>query len=238
MVKRIKTADIKTLYAGKQKAMLAELGAIRKGVFHAPSMGETSENRWRKFLGDHLPNRYRVEKAFVVDSRGKISDQIDCVIFDRQYSSLVFNQNGLIYVPAESVYAVLELKQNINKSNLKYSAEKIASVRKLHRTSIPVRQISGKFLKKELFEIIGGLLAIESDYSPAFGTSFQKQMGDLKRQKKINIVYSLRDGLCNYPKFANFSLVLFLNELLNSLQKVGNAPAIDYSAYSKLGGKL
>ncbi len=212
--------------------MLAELKAIRKGVYHAPTMGDAGENRWRQFMRDHLPHRYQIEKAHVIDSNGKMSEQIDCVIFDRQYSNLVFNQDGVIYVPAESVYAVFELKQNITKQQIEYAGKKIRSVRVLKRTTVAVPQITGKFKKKTLRPIIGGIIAVVSDYKPAFGTGFKKNFSAMKGLWKIDIVFSLQDGLSNAPQ-SEVGLILLLNALLHELQKVGNAPAIDYRAYSK-----
>ena len=38
--------------------------------------------------GDSLWNGYR---AFVIDSRGECSDQIDIIIYDRQYSPFLYN---------------------------------------------------------------------------------------------------------------------------------------------------
>ena len=41
-------------------------------------------------LRKYLPRRYTATKAHVVDSLGSFSDQIDVVIFDRQYSPFIF----------------------------------------------------------------------------------------------------------------------------------------------------
>jgi hypothetical protein len=40
-----------------------------------------------------------------------------------------------MYIPAESVYAVFEVKQDV-KGNIDYAAQKVESVRRLKRTSI------------------------------------------------------------------------------------------------------
>ena len=86
----------------------------------------------------YLPRRYCVDKAIIVDCNGNTSDQIDIVIYDGQYSYFVFKHEQVIYVPAESVYAVIEVKQELNKANLNYAGEKAASVRKLSRTSAEI----------------------------------------------------------------------------------------------------
>jgi hypothetical protein len=47
-----------------------------------------------------------VAQAFVVDSRGHQSEQIDLVIHDRHFSPLLFEVGGACYIPAESFYGL------------------------------------------------------------------------------------------------------------------------------------
>lgn len=226
-----KLPTLKTLFEAKQKSMLTDLGAIRNGVFHAPTMGNASQKRWRELLREYLPARYQVDEAHVIDSNGNQSEQIDLVIYDRQYASLAINQDGILYVPAEAVYAACEIKQNITKGNLEYSGKKIESVRKLKRTSIPIRQMNGLTVRKTPAPILGIFLAVESDYVPAFGRSFSKNLSGLDSKKKVDLVFSLQDGLYKGGQPANLGLIEFLYVLLERLQKMGNAPAIDFQSY-------
>ena len=94
-------------------------------------------------LDEYLPKRYSATKATVVDSLGHFSDQIDVVIFDRQYSPFIFNFENQKVVPAESIYAVFEAKQTIDAKLIRYAQDKAASVRRLHRTSLPIPTASG-----------------------------------------------------------------------------------------------
>lgn len=228
-----KRTVLKTLFEAKQKSMLTDLGAIRKGVFHAPTMGNAGQKRWRELLSEYLPNRYQVDEAHIIDSDGNQSEQIDLVIFDRQYANLVINQDGILYVPAESVYAVCEIKQNITKNHLEYAGKKIGSARKLKRTSAPITQMNGLEVRKIAQPIIGCFIAVESDYTPAFGKAFAKNLNALKSNKKVDLVFSLEDGLYGGKLSATIGLVEFLYTLLERLQKMGNAPAINFSSYLK-----
>jgi hypothetical protein len=110
--------------------------------------------------------RYQVETAHVVDSEGAFSDQIDVVVFDRQYSPFIFRFQAQIIIPAESVYAVFEAKQAINATQVDYAQKKVATVRRLHRTSLPIPHAGGTYAPKPLPAILGGLLTFESDWSP------------------------------------------------------------------------
>ena len=110
------------LFAAKQQEMLAVLQGVRSVVDHPSMKGTASEENWRTLLGQYLPERYRIESGKVIDSKGAQSDQIDVIILDQQYSPLLFESGDQKYFPAESVYAVLEVKQVLNKENLEYAA--------------------------------------------------------------------------------------------------------------------
>jgi hypothetical protein len=126
--------DLEKAFAIKQTQLLADLGAA-EAVRHPSDKGDISEGSWRNMLTKLLPRRYGVSMATVVDCLGGKSDAIDVVIHDRHFSPLVFWQDDVMYVPAESVYAVFECKPALNKDLLLYGSGKADSVRKLHRTS-------------------------------------------------------------------------------------------------------
>ncbi len=112
------------------------------------------------------PQRYQAETAHVVDSNGAFSEQIDVVVFDRQYSPFIFRYEGEIIIPAESVYAAFEAKQVMDADKIGYARKKVASVRKLHRTSLPIPHAGGVYPPKPLIPIYGGMLTVESNWSP------------------------------------------------------------------------
>jgi hypothetical protein len=123
--------DLKKTFYNLQTQMIARLYTHRDTVTHRGTKGDVTEANWIQLFNDYLPERYRTAKAFVVDSTGRHSDQIDVVVFDRQYSPFLFNQDGAMYVPAESVYAVFEVKQVLDQEALDDTCGHICSVRQL-----------------------------------------------------------------------------------------------------------
>ena len=89
--------------------MLAQLhvGGL---IEHGPTAGAATERHWIGLFERYLPKRYRASSAFVIDSRGNRSRQIDIAIYDHFYSPLLFPQESAVHIPAESVYAVFEVK--------------------------------------------------------------------------------------------------------------------------------
>ena len=157
------------LLAGLHDDIEQRLHTARKSFGHPGTKGDASERVWLDLLETHPPQRYKAETAHVVDCKGAFSDQIDVVIFDRQYSPSIFRFEGSTIIPAESVYAVFEAKQAINADQVRYAQNKVGSVRRLYRTSLPIPHAGGTFDLKQLTPVLGGLLTFESDWSPPLG---------------------------------------------------------------------
>ena len=99
------------------------LATVRKTFNHPGTKGDASENVWISLLDTYLPKRYQAAKAHVVDSLGNFSQQIDVVVFDRQYSPFIFTYENETIIPAESVYAVFEAKQTADAALVAYAQE-------------------------------------------------------------------------------------------------------------------
>lgn len=208
---------------------------------HPGSKGDDSELNWLGMLDNLLPNRYGVAKAFVIDVHGRQSEQIDVVIYDQHFSPLLFRVGGAVFVPAESVYAVIEVKQALDKNNASYAADKIASVRRLHRTSAPVPYVAGLYDPKEPQRVIGGLLTRRCDWSPPFAAPFEDCLLSLDGDRQIDVGCALvhgafwlrQDGSRRVAEHSapDVSLITFVMTLLRQLQAMGSAPAINYDAY-------
>lgn len=179
-----KMIDLKELFCGLQKQMLASLNVDREFIGHPGSKGDATEQRWIEFLRTYLPDRYKVDKAIVIDSTGNVSEQMDVVIYDAIYTPFIFNQDGFMYIPAESVYAVFEVKQDV-KGYIDYAAQKVESVRKLKRTSIEMVASGRRTLAAPLTKIIGGILTTTSSYSGQ--ETIKKQLRELKGYQTLDL---------------------------------------------------
>ena len=180
--------SLKTIFIGLQEQMRSRLSTNSGVLHHAPTKGDASELNWIAWLTEYLPKRYQVDKAFVIDSADNISDQLDLVIYDRQYSPFVFNQDGAKYIPAESVYAVFEVKQELNKVNLEYAGQKIKSVRQLIRTSAPIVHAGGHIQQpKAPFRILGGILTLSSGWVEPFAQPFSDCLTNYDEPSQVDL---------------------------------------------------
>lgn len=254
-----KMIDLRELFNGLQTQMLASLNVDRVFIEHPGSKGDATEQRWIDFLRTYLPDRYKVDKAIVIDSTGNVSEQMDIVIYDAIYTPFIFNQDGFMYIPAESVYAVFEVKQDV-KGYIDYAAQKVESVRRLKRTSVEMVNSGRRTSARPLTKIIGGILTTTSSYS---GTeTVSKQLKELKGYQTLDLgclcdtgsfhvdyketrpdgidqtknefieqVYESRE--VNEIIFSDkkVSLFTFFLQLVSYLKSIGTVPAIDINAY-------
>ena len=184
LLKYREMVDLRNLFYGLQKQMQNSLNVNREFIEHPGSKGDATEHRWIEFLRTYLPDRYKVDKAIVIDSNGNVSDQMDVVIYDAIYTPFIFKQDGFMYIPAESVYAVFEVKQDV-KGHIEYAAKKIESVRKLKRTSIGM-VASGKYINaRPLTKIIGGILTTTSSYADL--NTIKKHLSELKGYQTMDL---------------------------------------------------
>lgn len=234
--------NLRQLFLGLQREMIAQLETARANIPHATIMGKVTEDSWLNLLKKHLPSRYMVSGGLVIDVDGNVSDQIDVIVFDRHYSPLVLKQEDVVYIPAESVYAVFEVKPEISKSTIEYAGKKARSVRRLRRTSVPIPYAAGTYDAKEPFAILGGILALKCSWTPPFGESFEKCVGNLAPDCRLDLGCAIGHGsfLLRYPNeqlgpieySANdTSLVFFVVRLLGLLQGMGTVSAIDFEQY-------
>lgn len=217
------------------------LAIVRKSLAHPGTKGDASENVWISMLDTYLPKRYQAAKAHVVDSLGNFSQQIDVVIFDRQYSPFIFTYENETIIPAESVYAVFEAKQTANAELVAYAQQKISSVRKLHRTSLPIPHAGGTYPPKPLIPILGGLLTFESEWSPALGEPFNRALSTDLGDGRLDIGCVAAHGHFFFDQTAgsynfineNKPATAFLFKLIAQLQFSGTVPMIDVEAYGE-----
>lgn len=236
--------NLHSIFLNLQKQMIQKLSSNREIIFHPTAKGDASEINWIEWLKTYLPRRYEVDKAFIIDSNNRFSQQLDLVIYDRQYSPFVFNQDGAIYIPAESVYAVFEVKQELNKANFLYAAEKIKSVRLLNRTSAPIIHAGGHIQQpKPPFRIIGGILTLATSWVDTFGEGFQNCVNSFDENSQIDIgcilekasfTTTYQDASNSFETSQNEeTLIYFFLKLLIQLQKLGTVPAMDIEAYAR-----
>ena len=234
---------LRDLFVSLQAQLSTNLNSNRAVLTHPGAKGEASESNWLNMLEAHLPHRYQADKAFVIDSNGNCSDQIDIVIYDRQYTPLLYNRDGQRFIPAESVYAVFEVKQELSRKHVEYAGAKAASVRRLHRTSARIPHAGGEYEPRPPFPIIAGILAYSSEWKPPLGEPLVEALQSQPIDERLDLGCAVADGAFEAiyhdegkvevkRSEGEVTLIYFFLRLLERLQRLGTVTAINYEVYT------
>lgn len=223
--------DLSQLFNNLQQEMYLKM---QQQCIHAPTKGDITEEAWRVFFNTYLPKRYSCNNAFVVDYKGNISEQIDVVIYDEYFSPFIFNQNGVKYIPVESVYAVFEVKPSLSKENFEYARKKALSVRKLLRTTAPVYCNGILVPGREPPHIIAGLLTTNKAWENSL-TSFTCPC-ETSDFLDLGCCINGRSWLWHGGRYIlssedRNSLLTFFTTFLDLLRQLGTVPAMDIGKY-------
>jgi hypothetical protein len=175
--------DLAEVFRRVEAQMRAQLatGAIFE---HPSSHGAAAEQQWLAFFDHYLPQRFRAAPAFVVNSAGCRSRQIDIAIYDNLHYSPLFPHPAGVHIPIESVYAVFEVKPTISPQWLRDAGEKAATVRALQSVDRP---------------ILAGLLAASSRWNPdKFAKNLRRAVRGLPPSMRIDLGCALEHGSFDY----------------------------------------
>src|SRR3989339_81949 len=227
-MKKPKKINIQKLFNALDCEMRQKLSSKIDEIYHPSAKGSEAELNWIGLLRNYLPERYSVDSGFVVDHEGNISEQIDVIIYDRHFTPFIFRGENIVYIPAEGVYAVFEVKPELNKANYDYAVKKLNSVKHLKRTSASFVHILGKD-KKELFDVMGGILTKEN--------GSQSVYEGLKSGSELSLVLCLDCGIKVVGKESILVqdkepiLAFFLLKLIEYLRMLGSVPALEVDKY-------
>lgn len=233
--------DLEKIFGSINQMMTTSLQVARDTAGHSVDKGDSSESDWVSLFNRYLPQRYQAVRCHVIDSKNSVSDQIDVAIIDRQYTPFVWQHININVVPVESVYAVFEVKQTLNKDHIEYAQNKIGSVRQLYKTSLRIPHAGGLYEAKPDIALIGGILTLSSDYNPFFSVSTENTLSGCEHHQTINIgcvadtgIYQLNRQAGYYEKrVCHAPVTAFMLELIAMLQELGTVPMIDVRAYAK-----
>ena len=215
---------------------------------HSVSKGNAREHGWRKMLRRFLPDRFGVKSGFIIDSKGKISDQIDCIIYRKDIGIELYSVGQETVILVEAVFAAFEIKPKIDGTTLKYAKKKATSIGQLKISNRFFENHEGIFKNHLVYspaykEIIFGLLADSVSWDKGWEA---KSFKDVLRnsENKINLFMTINDGCVStletgyptskYPLFkGQHALLNQLIKLVESLTYLENLRSIDSCCLNK-----
>ena len=244
------SSNLAEIAANVRQKLIADLGQAQP-IKHSVTKGSNTEGVWIDLLRNYLPTRFRINSAIIIDSKGATSGQIDCVIYDAHFTPQIIPNEASLYIPAEAVHAVFEVKPEITKAYLHYAANKVNSVRRLCRTSGKYTGDGRQRGAKPQFHILGGLMASSVSWQDGFHSKhFSCALQAAQQIEHLDLIFSAREGYADMVRTLNPSshrntnqygepiieqdvsgIMHGLLRLLEELARQGSVPAVDWSEY-------
>lgn len=122
-------AKVKQNYIHLERSIVDQL---RMSSQHHLTTGGFREEVWKSMFEQIVPRKFSIARSvFIIDSAGRISNEVDLAIFDEQYTPYIFRNGEMKYIPIEAVSVVVQCKS----SNLTGVADWARSIDQL-RTSL------------------------------------------------------------------------------------------------------
>jgi Domain of unknown function (DUF6602) len=130
--------------------MRSDLARARSALEHPGLKGSSFEEVFRTFLEEYLPKTLDISSGVVVDSEGRSTRQLDVIISDAAKTPIFYRSADTRVVPIEGVYAVIEVKANLDGQELERAFENMKSVRALKNTAY-VQQTGAVIFTKTMY---------------------------------------------------------------------------------------
>lgn len=128
-MKKVSREEIFAQAAKKLRSEFEELSVIP----HNASKGHEAEEILKQFLIDHIPKRFSVGAGFILDHIGNISPQTDLIIYDAFNCPVYRASDDASIFPSNNVAAVIEVKSNLDKNELKDAWDKIFKIKSMSK---------------------------------------------------------------------------------------------------------
>ena len=176
-------------------------------LIHPGEFGMYRERIVSDLIKPFLPEKYAVGTGFIITSQDKISTQCDLIIYDREHTPVIENEEQRFF-PVECVVGVIEVKSKLQKTELKEALFKLARIKELRKDigsnnpyvfkdgnysgfnpTTYIKDQIATFLVCESFEF-----NIEKDHANFFSDVYS----GIDKSLYHNMILSLNDGLCLY----------------------------------------
>jgi hypothetical protein len=130
--------DLNDIFQSIAVNMLLEFEHTQTQIKHMGERGSEREAVLKSFLSTYLPTRYGISSGEILDTEGRTSHQCDLIIYDHTNCPLLLAGKKVQIFPAESVFAVIEVKSVLSIKEIKDSAMKIRDLKNLTRENGPI----------------------------------------------------------------------------------------------------
>lgn len=192
-------------YSFKETSKGLYYDGVSKKLIHPGEYGVFRENVCKEYLRAITPLKLDFGAGFIINDKGDVSTQIDIIIFDKNNTPLIENNEKQKFFPVETVVGIVEVKSDLNKLQLKEALNKLARNKilkeKMTTPSVITREEAGFDPENYAYDNIFSVL-ICNKFNFNFDNICNEIDGlyeqDILTRQKHNLIISVEDGLLAY----------------------------------------
>jgi len=193
-------------YSYKETAKAVYYDETIGRLIHPGEFGVFRENVCKEYLRAITPLRLDFGTGFLINDIGEISSQIDIIIYDKNNTPLIENNEKQRFFPVETTVGIVEVKSDLSKTQLKDALNKLSKNKilkeKMSNPTIIKRDHIGNFDPENYMydNIFSVLICNKLNFNI---TNLVNEIDELYDQnilprQKHNLIISIEDGLIAY----------------------------------------
>lgn len=199
------------LFDGVSKKLKIDFECQATILGHPGEVGTGRENVLKTILSKYIPRRFNIDSGFIIDTLGRISQQIDIIIYEADYTPVFEIVEGKRFFPCETVVAVGQVTTEIGSSRkMQDCLENIRSAKSLDRSNRGTSQkITGPGIcltglppfdpnKEYRDQIFGFIFCSSSMKTDSIIAELQKFNGKNERKVWTNMIVNYNEYLIEY----------------------------------------
>lgn len=242
--KKVRSPNLEDAFKHVSKQMRSDFEKIRSLIENRAEKGTELEIILKDFLKEYLPRNLAVTKGFLVDSDGKISKQLDVIIYDAFKTPIFYESENIRVIPIECAYSVIEVKSKLGENELNDIFKNMDSVRSLKRKAYYPHGVI-----KDTYKLYGKkwnnwqtnycIFAFDSIDLQTLKNYIEKKQKDEKREpeNQLDMVCVLNKGVICYEKNDTPAVTPDTETKLSYLQ-TENSLLYFYSLFSRLFNQM
>ncbi|MBQ3297406.1 MAG: hypothetical protein IJG97_01230 [Bacilli bacterium] len=241
---------LKNIFDNLEQSLYSDM-SIR--IEHNLEDGKYREYLVTKVLQKIIPSKYSITNGFIIDSDNNISQEMDVIIYDKNYVPPFFDETYTV-VPIEAVIAVIQVKTTLKSDTLNDSIKNLNSIDKLNsKTGGKIISANGTLItEKRYIKPYKIIIAYQTTYTDSHDFSnIMKDIDMLYIVEKNKILFikdrnKIESVVCekletmekaqkdySVRKITESRLAFFALNLLEKMKLINNSIIINYEEYIK-----
>ncbi len=208
--------NLEKIFEKVSNRMISDFEEAKDALNHSGLKGTANEEIVKIFLRRYLPKTLDISSGQIADSEGGVSKQLDIIIHDAHKTPIFYQSADTRVIPIECVYAVIEVKAYLNKTELNTSLQNMKSVKSLKKKAFFTPHPQQSIIKR--YDMFGKIwdywpttyfiFAFDSPDLTSVQTNLYQLQNSIEIHKRIDSVCIIKKGVITNKRITDNTFTL------------------------------